>query len=116
MAERLQNFELNPGTLRHRITIEEDVGTATNEAGEHVPLWSTKATSVPAFVEQTGGNQYFLAAQTMGQATTKVTLRWTADLSIRDRFLFGNRRLYPVHLDNVENRNRKIVAYCREEV
>lgn len=112
MAKALEKF--NTGSLRHKITLQTPP-TGTGTRGERTGSWSDVAT-VRAQIEQLSGDEIEQAHQLVANATHRVTIRYTANITPEHRVKFGSRYLYVGAVNDIENLNRLIVLTCREEV
>jgi len=80
---------MNPGELKHRVTIQERSVTRDTDGGES-ESWVDFAT-VWAAVEPLQGREFFAAQQTNSEVTGKVRLRYLAGVKPTMRVLFGAR-------------------------
>jgi SPP1 family predicted phage head-tail adaptor len=71
------------GRLRHRVTIQS--ATETRDAvGAVTKTWATLA-SVWASVEPLGGREFFSASQVQSDVTTRIRIRYRADVTEKMR-------------------------------
>lgn len=101
---------MNPGELRHRVSIQNAVITTVN--GDAVPEYLTVAERW-AKIEPTGGGEDFTAEQTRATRNHTVTLRYYP-LKPSDRLVFGSRIFNVESVLNEDERNRLITVSCLE--
>lgn len=103
---------MNPGALRHKVTIEQ--ATEMNTAGDVSKTWSEFAKAW-AQIEPASTQERFIAAQVQAQITHKVTIRYLSGVTSQMRIKHGSRYLYiegpPM---NPDERNVSLVLMCRE--
>lgn len=105
---------MQAGPLRHRVTIE----TKREERDAHggvVEAWYPVAT-VWASVQPLQGRELFLAQQVDARLSHRVTLRYQADVTPTQRLVFKERALYPVQVQQVDERNRTTVILAMEHL
>lgn len=84
---------LDPGKLRHRLTIQLPVETQDASTGDMIISWTDLAT-VWAAIEPMSARE-MMAAQVEGhQVTTKITLRYRADISAKIRLYHAAKNVY----------------------
>lgn len=105
---------MRAGTLRHRVTIQQN--TPTQDAfGEPIESWSTYAT-VWAAVEPLTGNERFVpvGAQVQATVSTRIRIRYRDGVTNQMRVLWGS-RIYRIEaVLNLEERDREIHLLCEE--
>lgn len=104
--------EIEPGELRHRVSLQEDQGSTIDTHGQRTESWQTIAT-VWAKVEPITGNEFYWAQQVVGESDTKVTIRYREGVDNTKRFLYGSQVLNIVNVSDIEARRRKIVCLCK---
>lgn len=82
-------------------------GVVTETWGAEQGLWAS--------VEPLAGRELERALMVVAAATHKVTMRYWAGVSARDRLIFDNRTLNIESVRNVDERNRELVLICVEE-
>lgn len=106
---------LDPGELRHSVTIEQP-STAGDAFGQSVSptAWVTvRATQAAIFTA--GGKETSDVAQLVSDVSHVVKVRWTSTvLKAGYRLLFGNRYFTISYVENVMERDRVLLLYCRE--
>lgn len=105
---------LNPGRLRHRVTIQTPSITRDASGGE-VVVWVDSAVR-RAEIKPLSGREQLLAQQVNAQLTHDVTMRYDSLLAPTARLLFGARVLYIPGVMNEEERNRYVTMRCEEVV
>ena len=106
---------MNPGALRHPITIEQPQLTR-DTTGEAMETWVDFA-RVRAAIEPLAGRELFLAQQVNATLSHRVTLRYLAGVLPTMRVRYGTRVLLiaapPI---NKNERNRELELLCTEVV
>ena len=69
----------NSGDLCHRVTLQVRVA-GIDQLGQESQSWADVA-EVWAKVEPLRGNQFFAAAQMQSEVTTRITIRWRANVT-----------------------------------
>ena len=77
--------------LRHRVTLQE-AASAADQYGQPVETWAAVAT-LWAAVEPLRGREFYQAQQVNADLTHKVTIRYRAGVSEKQRILYGSRIL-----------------------
>lgn len=104
---------MHTGRLRHRITIQRTVETQSGTGAATVFSWLTIAT-VWASVNDLSGRELIQADAAAVEATVRVRLRYTDDVTALCRILHGDRTLEIVHVNNVQGRQKEYELLCRE--
>lgn len=76
---------IDPGRLRHRVTIERQV-TTVNEFGEQETGW-VPAGSVWASVEPLSAREFIRAQQMQSQVSARIVMRYRPDLDASMRLI-----------------------------
>jgi SPP1 family predicted phage head-tail adaptor len=105
---------MQAGPLRHRVTIETK-GEERDEHGGVVETWFPVAT-VWASVQPLQGRELFLAQQVDARLSHRVTLRYQAEVTPTHRLVFKERALYPVEVQQVDERGRTTVILAMENL
>lgn len=106
---------IRSGRLRHRIEIQKRTDTR-NEQGGVIRAWTKVAKRKAAIIPLTG-KEFLEAQQTENQVTHQVELRYYDGLDPKEhRFLWDSRALNIQSVLNIEERKRKTVAMCKEDV
>lgn len=106
---------MRAGRLRHVVTLERQ--SATQDAmGQRVDVWTTIAT-VRASVEPIRGNEFIAASGERAELTTRIRIRYSADVSglrARDRVNHGG-DIYEIDAPpiNTDQRNKELQLMCR---
>ena len=111
MHNVLEKFQ--SGQLRQVVVIQNPP-TGTGTRGERTGDWSDVAT-VRASIETLSGDELIQAHQLAGLCTHRLTIRYRADLDIRQRFKFGSRYLNVVHINDLKELNRLVVLLAKED-
>lgn len=97
---------MNPGELRHRITLQKFT-TTVNENGFEEESWIDFKT-VWASISNLHGREYFEAAAVQKENTVKFTVRYIKDLDTSMKILFRNKQYNIIQIDNIKYENRFI--------
>lgn len=98
--------ELNTRIELQRATHEQ------NDWGEVVTTWTTYAAAFARF-EPLLGREFFAAAQTVGEAQAKVTMRWLPGIDPADRIVVRGENWNIVSVQNIAYRNRELLIYVK---
>lgn len=101
---------MNPGKLRHKVTIERYEETY-DELGQPIQTWTTLGT-VPASVEPINGREYFSAAAAQSEVTTRIRIRYLAGLTSTDRVTHDGTAYNIASVINPSKRNEELVLMC----
>lgn len=74
---------MGAGNYRHRVTIKEDTGTATDDHNERIPVWTEthkNYANIPAAIDTGGSRKFWAAKQVHSEMTHLVTIRWLRGL------------------------------------
>lgn len=104
---------MRSGTLRHRITLQQDAGTA-DSAGQVIENWSTWLANEPAEVIETGGSESLRGQQIDATATHVVRIRYRTGVTERLRIVWGTRVLGIVNVRDIDGRRRELWITARE--
>jgi SPP1 family predicted phage head-tail adaptor len=105
---------MNPGTLRHRVTIEHPV-TTQNEYGEQIPAWATFATVWASREDLTGREAYYAGAnQKAATMLTRFTIRYLAALSEQMRIV-SDARTYGIQSIADDGRREQLVILAERQ-
>lgn len=111
---------MRAGRLRHRVVLEQRTGVA-NAYNEIPDTWATVAT-LSAAVEPLGGREFFAAQQVQGAASHRITLRYLAGVSIKNRVRWpdpatGVDRIFDITaVIDRDERHRVLELMCTEHV
>jgi SPP1 family predicted phage head-tail adaptor len=92
---------MQPGELNKRIEIQQDLGIP-DDSGLHVPNWQPFVT-VWAKVQDLTGREFFQAAQTQSESTTKFTIRFRS-VENNMRILFDGGLYEIVYIDRGQHK------------
>jgi SPP1 family predicted phage head-tail adaptor len=107
-----QSISINPGELRHLISIEQKTETRS-PSGAITNDW-TEFASVRAKVEPTTGRELFAGMEFAAQSDHIVTIRYLPGLTTAMRINFNGRYLDILNLSDIEERHRVIIMNCLE--
>lgn len=106
-------WEIDSSELRETVAIVANVGDQT-ESGYVAPMPVVIADGLPAKVEQTSFTERFATERVEALLTHRVTLRYLPNIERSMHVLWNGRRLEIAELDNVGNRDHKLVLECAE--
>lgn len=111
----MQPFKYKPGVnngdFRHRITFQTPT-VVKDELGQEEIEW-TDSKSVWAMIKTMQGREYFAAAATQSENTTRFVIRYTSGIDSNMRILYKGRVFEitaPPINDNEENKTLTIIA------
>lgn len=108
---------MDPGDLRHRITIQQKTegSPQQNAAGEPDYSWTTYLT-VSADIRPVTGKETFVAQQHLSGVTTKIAIRYRAGITAAMRVLYGS-TVYDIKaVLNWGERNEELLLLCEQGV
>ncbi|MEO8466248.1 MAG: phage head closure protein [Gammaproteobacteria bacterium] len=82
---------LDPGRLRHRITIERPVHTQNSTTGEITTTWEAVVENEPAAVEPLSVREFIAAQSVQSAVTLRVVIRYRPGLTADMRVIHGDR-------------------------
>ena len=97
---------MNPGELRHRITIQI-LETVVNENGFEVEEWMDFKT-LWASIKNLHGREYFEAAAVQKENTVKFTIRYFDGIDTSMKILFKDKHYNITSIDNIRYENKFI--------
>ncbi len=100
--------------FRQRVTIQRLV-EGQDEVGQPVQEWQDVAT-VWGAVEPLRGREYFAAAQTQAEVTTRIRVRYRRGIRPDMRALYDGRVFNITAVIDPEERHRELQLMCREAV
>ncbi|AMO58116.1 hypothetical protein GZ77_20490 [Endozoicomonas montiporae] len=104
---------MNPGRLRHRITLQRFT-KARNDFGEVIEEWEELG-KCWAEVKPVNGKETFVAQQFVAQSTHEVWMRFRKDIKASDRVIdhHGNVLEIKTPID-IGGRGRQLKLLCRQ--
>lgn len=105
---------MNPGLLRHRITIQEHTETI-NENGFPEETWQDKH-YLWAMIKTLQGREYYQAAATQNENTVRFVVRYTAGITPDMRILHKGRTFDIVSVINDDEMNKTLTIMAKEVV
>ena len=106
---------LDPGHMRHRLTLQTVSRSTSTVSGSQTNTWST-ATTLWAAIEPTSGREFQRADSQVAEVTHKVTCRYRAAIEPDARFTWGSRTFEIVSVVNMDELNTWCECLCREIV
>ena len=104
---------LKTGTLRHELVYQELTETATGSRGQSTATW-TSVVTLKGSIRTLSGRELERARELVKEVTHEVVTHYHSDVDVKGRFLFGTRVFNIGHVNNIEERNRKLVILCTE--
>lgn len=98
--------------LRHRVTFQTRTDTVDNLGGS-VTTWADEFDAWVR-IEPTSGRQSVFAGKIQNPVTHKITMRYLADVTPKQRVLFGTRTFDIQSIINPEERNIALVLMVEE--
>jgi head-tail adaptor len=112
-AER--NLIVDPGELRHPISISQPSSTPGVYGASVTPSSWTLVRTTMAAIYIAGGRETSQASQLVSEVSHVVKVRWTLDvLKAGYQVVFGSRTFTVLYIENVLERNRVLLLYCKE--
>lgn len=105
---------MEAGRLDKQVTIQAFTVTQ-NGIGEAVKGWANVAT-VWASVEPLQGREFWSQQQLQSEVTTRVRIRYRADVTAKNRILYGTRVLLVESVINPKERKEELQLMCSEGV
>ncbi len=87
----------------------------TGDRGQASKTWSTYAT-VWAAVDELSGRKLELARQLVATASHKLIIRYHADLTVKDRVVWGDKTLWIGHVENWSGMGFTQTLTCTEQL
>lgn len=106
---------MNPGALRHLVTIQKQVETQ-NTYGAPEVTWSDVAEKVWCRIEPLRGREYFAAKQVNADIEARVVMRYRNDITAKMRLLHGMNEYYIDTIINVDERDRELQLMCTRSI
>ena len=106
---------MDPGRLRHSINIQKPVLAPDAISGNDV-IWTDHATKVRAAIMLYQGREYFQAQQVQSEATTRILIRYIADIDTSMRIVWGKRIFNIISIIDPYERHRELQLMCKEGV
>ena len=111
-------YRINPGELRHKITIQK-LNNSQNDYGEvdvnaHT-TWSD-VTVVRAGIYPISGKEFFAAETVNSEITHKVKIRYFEGITPNMRINFNNRIFSIESIINFQEKNVELQLLCKELV
>lgn len=101
---------VNPGELRHRITIleyktvKDEEGIVTKQWGPFKTVWAAR--------QNLHGSEFFAAQQAQSKATVKFRTRYIPGIRTDMRIKHGEEAFNIIYIDNVKGFNREMEILC----
>jgi head-tail adaptor len=106
---------VDAGELRHSIQIKSPASTAGPYGASVTPSSWTLVRTTMAAIYTAGGRETSQASQLVSEVSHTVKVRWTPDiLKAGYQVAFGSRTFTVLYVENVLERNRVLLLYCKE--
>ena len=99
--------------MKHRVALQS-VAQASDGQGGFTDTWTTSAT-VWAAIEPLNGFEKLQAMQLASPVTHKVTIRYRAGVTTKDRLLYGSRVFHIKEVINVDEDRNFLRLRCVEQ-
>lgn len=107
---------MNPGELRHRITIQAPTGTTVNAANEDMPIYEDWK-PVWANVKPLRGKEYLEAKKIRVEMMYKVIIRYMQGVTDEMQVILKDGRILGIqNAINLDEKNTEIHLMCIEKV
>ena len=108
----MSRYIINPGELRHRITIQK-LNNSQNEYGEISEFWED-ILNIRAGIYPISGKEFFAAETVNSEITHKVKIRYVEGLTPNMRINFNNRIFSIESIINFQEKNIELQLLCKE--
>lgn len=117
----VSDITIEPGEMKLRLTLEQDVGTATDTAGQHVEDWqpwpAEETQTRWCAMTQLSAREIERAAMLYAEATHKIWMRYLPGLSpVKFRGMIGARVFNFGAVNNVDEANIKLEILACERI
>lgn len=110
-----KGVHLASGELRNSLKIQKPDNPRDAHGGQATDSWKTIGKACTK-IRPLSGTERIEHAKMKSIVTHEITLRYQTGIDTTMRFLFGDRPLNIVSIINIEERNRVLVAMCKEVV
>lgn len=105
---------MRAGKIRHRIEVQ--TATETQDAyNQPTAVWAT-AVTLWGSIEPLSGRELLAADEVKGEVTTRVRMRYDANITPKARLKHGGRYWDIAAVMNREDRDAEVEVLCREAV
>jgi SPP1 family predicted phage head-tail adaptor len=110
-------MSLDPGRLRHRVTIQRPVSVQNATTGKLSTSWANVAVNIAAAIEPLSVREFVAAHAMQSEITTRIVIRYRAGLTAEMRIVHGS-KLYNPHgwLADPDSGLEYLTAPCSEGV
>src|SRR5687768_18306382 len=88
-------MSLDPGELRHRITIQRAIQQQDPVTGELTTNWVAVATNIAAAIKPSSVREFVAAQAMQSQVTARIVIRYRTGLTAQMRILHGSKIYNP---------------------
>ena len=106
---------MNPGRLKHRITIQAQSDTAYSELGQPTENFTTQATVWGEIIPMSGREAYY-AKQVQPDVTHKITIRGGQTVTPKHRLSHESRIFNVLSSTREDERTRYMIIMAQESV
>lgn len=106
---------MNPGALRHLVTIQKQVETK-NSYGEAEVSWANVVENVWAQILPLRGREFWAAKQINADIEAKIIMRYRTDITAKMRLLHGTDEYYVYSIINTDQRERFLHLMCTRSI
>lgn len=106
---------MNPGALRHLVTIQKPVETQ-NSYGEPEVTWTNVVENVWCRIIPLKGREYFAAKQVNADIEAKIVMRYRTDITAKMRLLHDVNEYYIYSIINDDERDRFTTLMCTRKI
>jgi SPP1 family predicted phage head-tail adaptor len=108
---------LDPGRLRHRVTIQRPVTVQNITTGQLSTSWTNVAQNIAAAIEPLSAREFTAAQAMQSEITTRIVIRYRPGLTASMRILHGSRIYNPQGwLADADSGLEYLTAPCSEGV
>jgi SPP1 family predicted phage head-tail adaptor len=110
-------MSLDPGRLRHRVTIQRPVTVQNVTTGELSTSWATVVANIAAAIEPLSVREFIAAQGMQSEITARIVIRYRAGLTAEMRIVHGSRVYNPQGwLADADSGLEYLTAPCSEGV
>lgn len=110
-----KQYGVDAGQLRHKININNYNESGVSDRGHKQGSWQTVHSNIPASIEFLTGREAEIAHQIVASADYKITLRYLPNVTETSQIVLNDRVFNIVKINNVQQRNRKLICFASEK-
>jgi SPP1 family predicted phage head-tail adaptor len=100
--------------MRHRVLVQEQLVSSTDDRGQPVYTWQNRLVNVPCKIQTLSGGETEKAKALFAEATHSVEMRFNGTVTESMRLVFGSRHFYIGFIDNTMQVGRFMRLLCSE--